>query len=121
MSSTVDIISNVIGWGYILAWSFSFYPQAIQNYYRKSVGGFSLEFALLNPSGFFFYATYSIGGRVDNYLGTGTVTNQDLIFAMHAFALSSVQLAQIFMYDVSVFSPFLTSKTETKIPPQNNL
>jgi len=30
------------------------------------------------------------------------VSNQDLVFALHAFALSSVQLAQIFIYDRGV-------------------
>ena len=40
----------------------------------KSVAGFSLEFALLNPSGFFFYSVYSVGGRVDSELGTGDVS-----------------------------------------------
>jgi len=39
-----------------------------------SVGGFSLEFALLNPSGFFFYSVYSVGGRVNPNLGTGEVS-----------------------------------------------
>ena len=61
--------------------------------YFCSVGGFSLEFALLNPSGFYFYATYSVAGRINSDIGTGVIYNQDLAFALHAFALSSVQLA----------------------------
>ena len=40
-----------------------------------SVAGFSLEFALLNPSGFYFYSVYSVGGRVDPNLGTGEVSS----------------------------------------------
>ena len=95
----VNATSDVIGWLYFLAWSGSFYPQIFINYRNKNVGGFSLEFALLNPSGFFFYSVYSVAGRVNSTLGTGEVTNQDLVFALHAFALSSVQLAQIFIYD----------------------
>ena len=70
----VNITSDIIGWLYFLAWSLSFYPQSIINYKNKNVGGFSLEFALLNPSGFFFYSVYSVGGRVDNQLGTGDVS-----------------------------------------------
>ena len=101
-------VSKIVGYIYTLAWSISFYPQSIENYMTKSVAGFSLEFALLNPSGFFFYATYSVGGRVDPNLGTGDVLTNDLIFALHAFAMSSVQLAQIFIYDVSNFQPVLT-------------
>ena len=33
-----------------------------------------MEFALLNPSGFFFYSVYSVGGRVNHTLGTGEVS-----------------------------------------------
>ena len=71
---TVNIVSDVIGWMYFLAWSMSFYPQCLLNYKKKNVGGFSLEFALLNPSGFFFYSVYSVGGRVNSNLGTGDVS-----------------------------------------------
>ena len=85
-------ISFTIGWIYLVAWSFSFFPQAIENYQRKSVAGFSIEFALLNPSGFFFYVFYSTGGTVDKYLGTGEVRWNDLIFAILAFSMSCVQL-----------------------------
>ena len=70
----VDIASDVIGWLYFFAWSMSFYPQCFINYKNKNVGGFSLEFALLNPSGFFFYSVYSVGGRVNSGLGTGEVS-----------------------------------------------
>jgi cystinosin len=106
-----ETISSIIGWMYFVAWSASFYPQAILNYQTKryvllsfnfSVAGFSLEFALLNPSGFFFYSVYSVAGSVDPYLGTGTVKYNDLLFALHAFAMSSVQLVQIWMYDRGV-------------------
>ena len=66
----------------------------------KSVAGFSLEFAMLNPVGFYLYTVYNIQGSVDESLGlTGTIYANDLVFAVHAFMLSSVQLNQIFMYD----------------------
>ena len=80
----------MVGWAYLTAWSVSFFPQAIENYYRKSVAGFSIEFALLNPSGFFFYMFYSVGGRIDSKLGTGEVRWNDLGFALLAFAMSSL-------------------------------
>ena len=66
-------VSKVIGWTYFVAWSASFFPQAIENYHRKSVAGFSIEFALLNPSGFFFYTLYNTAGSIDPMLGTGIV------------------------------------------------
>ncbi len=71
----VNAVSDVIGWLYFLSWSASFYPQSYINYKKKNVGGFSLEFALLNPSGFFFYSVYSVAGRVNPNLGTGDVSN----------------------------------------------
>lgn len=95
----LKIFSAIIGWIYFFAWSFSFYPQAILNWRKKSVAGFSLEFALLNVSGFFFYSLYSIGGFVYSGLGTGTIEPNDLVFAIHAFALSSVQFTQAFIYE----------------------
>lgn len=63
------------------------------------MAGFSLEFALLNVSGFFFYSLYSVGGFVYPHLGTGTIQPNDLVFALHAFALSSCQFAQAFIYE----------------------
>ena len=95
----LHVLSAVVGWTYFFAWSFSFYPQWILNWKKKSVAGFSLEFALLNVSGFFFYSTYSIGGFVYPHLGTGTVEPNDLVFAIHAFLLSSVQFTQAFIYE----------------------
>lgn len=69
------------------------------NWKKKSVAGFSLEFALLNVSGFFFYSLYSVGGFVYPKLGTGVVEPNDLVFALHAFLLSSVQFSQAFIYE----------------------
>ena len=53
----------------------------------------------MNPNGFFFYSVYSVAGSVDPFLGTGAVHANDLVFALHAFAMSCVQLVQIWMYD----------------------
>ena len=89
----MEAISTLIGWTYLTAWSVSFFPQALENYSRKSVAGFSIEFALLNPSGFFFYLFYSVGGIIDPFLGTGEIRWNDLAFAILAFAMSSIQLA----------------------------
>jgi cystinosin len=85
-----NTISIIVGWTYLVAWSASFFPQAIENYQRKSVAGFSVAFAMLNPSGFFFYTFYSVGGTIDSTLGTGVVRWNDLCFAILAFTMSSV-------------------------------
>ena len=68
-----ELLSIIVGWIYFFAWSLSFYPQIWENYKRQSVGGFSTEYALLNPCGFFFYSFYSIAGFVNPNLGTGSV------------------------------------------------
>lgn len=50
------LLSYLIGWVYFLAWSASFYPQAILNWRRKSVQGLSMDFIHLNVLGFLCYA-----------------------------------------------------------------
>lgn len=39
-----DIPSGIIGWGYFVAWSISFYPQVFMNFKRKSVVGLSFDY-----------------------------------------------------------------------------
>jgi hypothetical protein len=63
-----------------------------------STEGFSVEFATLNPQGFFFYSLYTVAGYVDPNIGAGSVATNDLFFALHAFLISCVQLTQIFVY-----------------------
>lgn len=95
----LSVLSQIIGWIYFFAWSFSFYPQIILNWQKKSVAGFSLEFAILNVSGFFFYSLYSTGGFLYPHLGTGEIKINDLVFALHAFFMASVQFTQAFIYE----------------------
>ena len=38
-----------------------------------STEGFSVEFATLNPQGFFFYSLYMTAGFIDPDIGSGTV------------------------------------------------
>ena len=53
-------LSGVLGWTYFAAWSASFYPQAIQNYVRRSVVGLSFDFALLNLIAFGCYSAFNL-------------------------------------------------------------
>jgi len=64
----------------------------------KTVAGFSLEYALLNPSGYFFYTIYTLTGYIDDTLGSGKVDWQDLLFACHALLLSIASLTQCLIY-----------------------
>jgi len=57
----------------------------------KSCAGFSVEFAMMNPFGFYFYTLYTLQGVIDNKIGnTGVIDPNDIFFACHAFLLSSV-------------------------------
>lgn len=98
--STIDTLVNITGWISTLAWGISFLPQCWINYRSKSVAGFSVEFAMLNPVGFYFYTVYSLMGYCNPNIGeTGGVLINDLVFMIYAFSLSSVQFTQIFMYE----------------------
>lgn len=94
----VDILSEMCGVIYSMCWNLSFYPQLIEIYRLKSVAGFSLEFALLNPSGYVFYTIYTTTGFIDPTLGSGRVDWQDLFFACHGLCMSTAQLVQCLVY-----------------------
>ena len=72
--------------------------NSILGLYLGSTEGFSVEFATLNPQGFFFYSLYTVAGYLDPDIGAGSVATNDLFFALHAFLISCVQLTQIFVY-----------------------
>lgn len=58
---------------------------------HKSCAGFSVEFAMMNPVGFYFYTVYTLQGTVDKDIGnTGVIDPNDIVFACHAFLLSCV-------------------------------
>lgn len=57
-------LSYFIGWTYFLAWSASFYPQAILNWRRKSVQGLSMDFIHLNVLGFLCYSVRNAASRL---------------------------------------------------------
>jgi hypothetical protein len=64
----------------------------------KDVSGFSIDYAIMNPTGYFFYSLYSLAGFIDSHLGTGEVLGDDLSFTLMAFGMSSMQMTQIFIY-----------------------
>jgi uncharacterized protein with PQ loop repeat len=103
-------VSSCVGYTYFLCWSVSFYPQVLTNYKRKSTEGLSPDFCALNVLGFGCYAAYNLAlfystlvqqqYRARHGPGTAvTVQSNDVAFAVHAFALSSVTLLQIGYYD----------------------
>ncbi|CAG8439048.1 15053_t:CDS:2 [Cetraspora pellucida] len=104
--------SKAIGWTYFLAWSISFYPQAILNWRRKSVQGLSLDFLWYNIYGFTCYSAFNIAFftseevrkeyRDRNNGKDNLVQPNDVFFAVHAFVLSFITLSQTFYYRRSV-------------------
>ena len=75
-----------------------FFPQTGTNYLGKDVSGFSIDYAIMNPTGYFFYSLYSLSGFIDSKLGTGEVLADDLAFTLMAFSMSTMQMTQIFIY-----------------------
>jgi cystinosin len=102
--SFLAILSWLFGWIYFLCWSFSFYPQPILNWRRRSTTGTTVDFPTINVLGFVAYFIsnaafiYSNTVRKDYALRhkglTPTVQLNDLAFAAHAIVLSTLTLSQ---------------------------
>ncbi|XP_060797624.1 cystinosin isoform X2 [Neoarius graeffei] len=108
-SKVLDIIIKIIGWIYFLAWSISFYPQAYENWKRKSVVGLSFDFLTLNLTGFIAYGVFNIGLFWIPYIkeeflktypnGVNPVDSSDVFFSLHAVVLTLVYICQCTMYE----------------------
>jgi len=108
MINPLAIASDIIGWIYVLCWSGSFYPQAMMNYSRKRVDGFSIDFATLNVISFGCYAFYTTSFTWNEQIRQeyrqrhdgedSSVMLNDVAFSVHAFLLSSITLAQTYYY-----------------------
>ncbi|XP_008280076.1 cystinosin [Stegastes partitus] len=108
-SNILSIISQVIGWIYFLAWSVSFYPQAWENWRRKSVVGLNFDFLALNLTGFIAYSVFNIGLFWVPYIkeeflkrnpnGINPVNANDVFFSLHAVLLCLVYISQAVMYE----------------------
>lgn len=97
-TSTLSVISKILGISYFLCWSLSFYGQVIENYRRGKVSGLNFDFEVYNFVGFSSYLYYTIRGYYDDKLGTGTVQFEDIAFAGHALLLTIITIIQIFIY-----------------------
>ncbi|KAM8888187.1 cystinosin isoform 1-T1 [Synchiropus picturatus] len=108
-SNILSVIGNVIGWIYFLAWSVSFYPQALENWRRKSVVGLNFDFLALNLTGFIAYSVFNIGlfwvkFIQEEYLkknpnGINPVSANDVFFSLHAVLLCLIYIIQAFIYE----------------------
>jgi cystinosin len=60
-SEALDVVIEVVGWIYFIAWSISFYPQIVYNFQRKSVVGLNFDFLTYNLTGFLLYGMFNVG------------------------------------------------------------
>lgn len=108
-SNVLFIINQIIGWIYFLAWSVSFYPQAYENWKRRSVVGLSFDYLALNLTGFFAYSVFNIGLFWVTYMqeeflkkdpnGVIPVDANDVFFSLHALLLTLVYVCQCAIYE----------------------
>ncbi|XP_033478254.1 cystinosin [Epinephelus lanceolatus] len=108
-SNVLSVINQVIGWIYFLAWSVSFYPQAWENWRRKSVVGLNFDFLALNLTGFIAYSVFNIGLFWVPYIqeeflkknpnGINPVNANDVFFSLHAVLLCLVYICQAAVYE----------------------
>ncbi|KAJ3085763.1 hypothetical protein HK100_008932, partial [Physocladia obscura] len=101
-SGLLETVSLLLGWGYVTAWSVSFYPQLILNWRRQSVAGLSADFVWLNVAGFACYTLFTVGSLLLEHGGgsdgDGAVRFNDAVFAGHAFLVSSATAFQLWFY-----------------------
>jgi len=124
LGTTGDVISQIIGWIYFLAWTISFYPQIWTNFRRKSVVGLSFDYVLYNIIGFASYSAFNVAfffsstiqqEYMDENDGKANlVAINDVFFALHAVAATLVVIIQIIIYErgeqkVSKTSIFISS------------
>ncbi|KAN0098352.1 PQ-loop domain containing protein [Hyaloscypha variabilis] len=103
-ASFLSIVSYLFGWIYFLCWSFSFYPQTILNWRRKSTSGTTIDFTAINLLGFSAYfvsnASFLFSSQIRreyalrNHGLTPTVQINDLAFAGHAVVITTVTWSQ---------------------------
>ncbi|KAF2756533.1 L-cystine transporter-like protein, partial [Pseudovirgaria hyperparasitica] len=100
-------VSRVLGWIYFVSWSFSFYPQPILNWQRKTTSGFAIDYPTLNILGF---TSYTISTASFLYNPTirqqyayrnplepiPTVRFNDFLFALHGAIMCLVAYSQFF-------------------------
>ena len=101
-------ISAALGGAYFVAWSVSFWPQALLNKQRKTTVGLSPDFAVLNAFAFAAYSAYTLALYASprirhqykrHHDHAPEVRFADVLFCLHALALSTFTLGQIVYYD----------------------
>lgn len=115
---------SISGWLAFFLWSISFYPQVVLNYQRKSVVGLNFDFLVLNFTKHSSYLLYNCliffssdaQHELKSYYDTNTipVALNDVVFSIHAVALTSFTVLQTTIYQranqrVSLWCTMLSS------------
>ncbi|KAG1331364.1 cystinosin [Cocos nucifera] len=106
----LEVTYEVFGWIAFFSWSFSFYPQVILNYRRKSVVGLNFDFLVLNMTKHSSYLIYNaamffsptIQRQYHEKYGFQEmipVAANDVAFSAHAVALTAFTLFQVLIYE----------------------
>ncbi|XP_038069200.1 cystinosin-like [Patiria miniata] len=108
-SFSLNVVIIVVGWIYFAAWTISFYPQVVLNFQRKSVVGLNFDFLAYNIVGFTAYGLFNIGMfwithvqdeyQAKNPYGVNPVLLNDVLFTLHAVAITAVTIFQCLIYD----------------------
>ncbi|KAH9627033.1 hypothetical protein KSS87_023721 [Heliosperma pusillum] len=107
----LKVLSQVLGWVAFVAWSISFYPQALMNFRRKSVVGLNFDFIVLNLTKHSSYLIYNVvmffsktvQAQYRHKYGSNQmipVAANDVAFSIHAVILTAFTLFQIFIYEL---------------------
>ncbi|XP_077250642.1 PQ-loop repeat family protein / transmembrane family protein [Tasmannia lanceolata] len=109
-SIPLEISYQVLGWIAFTSWSFSFYPQVILNYRRKSVVGLNFDFLVLNLTKHSSYLIYNAAMFFSPFIQRQyreqygydemiPVAANDVAFSIHAVLLTAITLLQVLIYD----------------------
>ncbi|CCF59027.1 hypothetical protein KAFR_0F04320 [Kazachstania africana CBS 2517] len=95
-------LDEVLGLVYVTAWSISMYVPLIANFKFRSTNALSIDFVILNTTGY-FYLIYSVVLQVyywqtetTSLLERPQVTKFDLWYCLHGFIINLVLLSQIY-------------------------
>ncbi|KAK1318416.1 hypothetical protein QJS10_CPB04g01689 [Acorus calamus] len=109
-SLPLEICYQTLGWIAFFSWSFSFYPQVILNYKRKSVVGLNFDFLVLNVTKHTSYLIYNVvlffspvvQRQYREKYGFDElipVAANDVAFSMDAVLLTLFTLYQVIIYE----------------------
>lgn len=102
------ITAEVVGWGYFVAWTISFFPQIYENFRRRSVVGLSFDMVTYFMLSYITYGIYNSVVYFDvdiqrQIIGHSKQSNPvklcDFIFAAFAFLCQVTICVQCFVFE----------------------